>query len=164
MTINVIVSSVLFAVQKSIKMRRDAADDILSASIDWNDETRAILSGIPASFEIDLANYLTSKKGYNDGDIPIAGNAIAVMEPGSGLIEALANGGDLSDYTSNTNPDDEIVQYIIGKLNISAPKQGETMNAQTNTPSITIDPGMENAINALLSQATKGQLKDLLLS
>ncbi len=164
MTINVIVSSVLFAVQKAVDIKRGQLDAISAASIDWNDEARAILSGIPASTDVDLASYLVSKKGYNVGDLEAAGAAIAVMEPGTGLIEALATSGDITNFTSGTTPDDEIVQYIVGKLKLEAPQpqtQGNTMTAQTATPSIVIDPGMENAINALLSQATKGQLKDL---
>jgi len=161
MTINAIISSVLTAVQEAVKVKQSSVDGIASSSINWEDEARAILSGIPVSPEFNLAQFLVDKKGYGETDLTTAGATIAVMEPGTNLIAALANGGDLSTYIGDSTPDREIVDFILNGLKLSNTQQQGAPMTQTNTPSIAIDPGMEGAINALLSQATKGQIKSL---
>lgn len=164
MTINTIIASVLGAVQFAVDAKRLATDDIVGAATNWEDEARAILAGIPVSEEIDLATYLVEKKGYEVDALSSAGAAIAVMEPGSALASALANGGSLDEY-AGTQPDTEIVQYIVSRMNLQPkpPQAQGTPMTQQPTPAVAIDPSMVGAINALLASATKGQLTDLSL-
>lgn len=164
MTMNIIISSVLHSVQTGIAKKRSNISSLDEANIVWTDEAKAMLSGIPASKEIDLSTYLSMSKGYDNDALQGAGAAIAIMEAGGGLIDALANGGDLTPFTNGEKPDAEIVNHILSKLNIEKePTVTAQPQAQADTiqPAVTVDPGMVHAINALLNQATKGKITDL---
>lgn len=168
MTTNVIISSILASVQQIVQIKRKNADPMDAASTNWKDEAQAILSGLPTAENVRLADWLHLQKQYSPEDVVGAGAAISLMEAGSALYDALSDGGDLTPYNSGVAPDQEIVDYILekvaGTITTQAQAQPATAQAIKAAPviDIAIDPGMQNAINALLSQATGGKIKDFM--
>lgn len=163
MTTQVIISSVLHAVQQIVSLRRVHADPMELAAINWADEAKAIISRIPSDPALKLADWLVLQKQYSSEDVTAAGAAISLMEHGPDLFEALSEIGSLSKFAT-ASPDQEITDYIVTTV---MGKQANTQAAPqssptpTQAPSITIDPGMENAINALLGQATGGKITNV---
>lgn len=166
MTMQVIISSILYGVQKAIIERKANADPLASINTDWENEARLLLADLPVNNNIDLAGYLTNVKGYDQNDLSLAGTAIAAMEPGSTLYINLAAGDDMSAFTGGTSADQDIVSHIQRGFNPpTTANQGAPMTAQTTptpTPSGTvIDPNLEKAVNALLSQASGNKLTSI---
>lgn len=161
MTMQIITSSVLSATQRAIGIKRAMTDSLSETGINWSDEAAAIMSAIPVHTDIALGEYLKTVKGYDDETLAMVGAIISAMVSPK-LLEALATGADLTEWTGGDKPDDATVDHIIGHLKLvpTTPKtEGESMTTKT---SALINPALKDTLNTILAQATGGKLTDLI--